>query len=196
MIKTLLSAAVVLTLFAIGCTEENDNDYHFVSYSQDGQLYCVGSSSSRIYVADIVDGGECSEDFVRQGDLYDYIGLGSSFLAPPQEPDCVTQRAYRWNLEEPAFLFIVHSLGEEGVQVVTPEESAIERRSLRMDSTCFIDFWVLPEIQQGDVFEIRLPDREVLLNINDLTSSPGGGTVSGPEPLADEILHWPRDSGA
>ena len=185
--KKLLIPAILLAFLLPGCSDNETTDkYQAVSYAEAGELYCVASSGSRINVAHIVDGGECGEDFAKQGDLYDNIESNSSFSAPAQEHDCVTQVAYSWDSDGATFLFIVHSLGADGLEILKPGESAIKRRELRTDSTCFIDFWVLSEIKEGDVFEIRLTDRTIPITIGDITSRGGGGT-SGLEPIVDEI---------
>ena len=185
--KNLLIPAILLAFLLLGCSDNEKIDkYQAVSYTEASELYCIASSGSRINVADIVDGGECGEDFAKQGDLYPNIGSSSSFSAPPQEPDCVTQVAYSWDSDGATFLFIAHSLGEDGLEILKPGESAIKRRELRTDSTCFLDFWVLSEIKEGDVFEIRLTDRTIPITIGDITSRGGGGT-SGLEPIGDEI---------
>ncbi len=185
--KNLLIPPILLAFLLPGCSDNEPIDkYQAVSYTESDELYCIASSGSRINIADMIDGGECGENFAKQGDLYDNIGNSSSFSAPPQEPDCVTQVAYSWDSDGATFLFIAHSLGEDGLEILKPGESAIKRRELRTDSTCFIDFWVLSEIKEGDVFEIRLTDRTIPITIGDITSRGGGGT-SGLEPIVDEI---------
>ncbi len=178
----------VLPVFLLlGCSaNENNDENRVVSYTEADELYCIASTGSRIEIADIVDDGECGEDFAKQGDLYSYTGSSSSFLTPPQEADCITKVAYSWRSDGASFLFMVHSLGEDELEILKPGESAIERRELRADSTCFIDFWVLSEIKEGDVFEIRLTDRTIPITIGDTTSRGGGGT-SGLEPIGDEV---------
>lgn len=179
-----LVASILAGLLLAGCAYfEWSDEYHVVSYSDGMELYCIASSGSRIYIGDIVNGGECGEDFAKQGDLYPHSESGSSFLIPPQEPDCITQFAYDWNSTGPTFLFIVHSLGEDGLEILDAGESVIERRELRRDSTCLIDFWVLSAIQERDTFKIRLADGTI-----PVTVSPGGGGVSSLKPIGNGIL--------
>ena len=183
-----LFALVALALLVLGCSDKAQNEeYQIASYTEGGQLYCIASSGSRINIADIVDGGECGEAFAKQGDLYANIGGGSSFLVPPQAPDCVTQVAYSVDADGPTFLFVVHSLGEDGVEILKPEKPTIPRNEFRRDSTCLIDFWVLSGITEGDLFEIRLTDHTIPIMIGDITSGAGAGT-SSLTPLGDELL--------
>ena len=182
-LKTHLIVAILFALLLLGCSSDDNSQVRAVSYTEAGKLYCIASSGTKVDIADIVDGGECGEDFARQGDLYDHIGSGSGFSVPPQEADCITQGAQRLSSNGPTFLYIVHSLGENGIEIRTSEESAIERRELRADSTCLIDFWVLPDAKEGDVFEIGLRDRTIPITIGDITS----GGVSGLQPISDEI---------
>ena len=185
--KKLVVPIMLLAFFSTGCSDnEEEASFQAVSYTQTGELYCIASSGARINVGHIVEGGECGEDFATQGDLYDNVGNLSSFLLPTQEPDCVTQTAFSWDSEDPTFLFIVHSLGEEGLEVLMSTESAIKRQELRKDSTCSVDFWVLSEIKEGDVFEIRLADRTIPITVGDITSR-GGGGVSSLSPIGDEV---------
>ena len=181
--KPHLIVAILIVLLLFGCSAEDTSQVRTVSYTEAGKLYCIASSGTKVDIADIVDGGECGEDFARQGDLYDHIGSGSGFSIPPQEADCITQFAQQFSLNGPTFLFILHSLGENGIEIRTSEESAIERRELRADSTCFIDFWVLPDAKEGDVFEIRLRGRTIPVTIGGITS----GGVGGFQPINDEI---------
>ena len=183
--KTHLIVAMLFALLLLGCSADDNGQVRAVSHTEAGKLYCIASSGTKVNIADIVDGGECGEDFARQGDLYDHIGSGSGFSVPPQEADCITQVAYRLSSNGPTFLFIVHSLAEDGLEIRKPGESAIERRELRADSTCFIDFWVLSGVKEGDVFEIRLRDRTIPITIGDITSR--GGGVSTLEPIGDEV---------
>ena len=186
-LKTHLIVATIFALLLLGCSVNGNSQVRAVNFTEAGKLYCVASSGSRVNIADIVAGGECGEDFVRQGDLYDHIGSGSGFSVPPEEADCTTQVATKWSVNGPSFIFIVHSLGENGIEIRTPEESVIERRELRADSRCFIDFWVLPDVREGDVFEILLSNQTIPITVGKINSSRGGGAVSGLEPIGDEV---------
>ena len=177
--KNLFLLTTLVAVFTLGCSVDENDQLTAVSYSEKGMLYCVASSESRVNIADIVAGGECGEDFARQGDLYNYIGSGSGFSVPAEDTDCITQVAYRLSSVskgDPTFLFLVHSLAEERLELRKTGESAIERRELRADSTCLIDFWVLSDAKEGDTFEIRLGERSISAAIGDITSR--GAAVS------------------
>ena len=189
--RNLFLLTTLATIFVLGCSVDENDQLTAVGYSEGGVLYCVTASGSQVNIADILEGGECGEDFARQGDLYNYIGSGSGFSAPPKDADCVTQVAYRLSsvsLGDPTFLFIAHSLAEEEFEIRKADDSTIERRALRTDSTCLIDFWILSDAKEGDMFQIRFGEHTIPITVGDITSRGGGGGVRSLSPIGDEVL--------
>lgn len=182
----LLLLTILLVVFIVGCSADNNDQLMAVSYTEKGTLYCLAASNSQFNIADIVDGGECGEDYARQGDLYDYMGSGSGFWVPPSETTCETQYAVRLTPGGPTFFFITHSLSDVGIEIHKAGESAIESRQLRENATCSVDFWVFSDPVEGDMLELRLGERTIPITIGDITAR-GGGGVSSLEPIGDQI---------
>lgn len=183
-IKKIYILTILLVGILLACSKSDEGGQTFGYTADTGELYCVAISESRVDVAEILEGGECGEKFLKQGDLYEPMGSGGSFPLPAQTPDCKLQIANKYFADGPIFLFIIHSLGEEGIELLKQEKPEINRRHLKTDSTCSIDYWILSEANEDDVYAISLEGRTIPIIIGDITSK-GAGGVSTPSTVTD-----------
>ncbi len=197
--KVIVSFALTALVWSLaaGCSSSSDDSESVVmpliSYEHSGQMYCIATSTDRVFIAEIGEGGECGEEFAAAGDMYEPMGMGAGFnVGSAVLDESVIQEAKAWySAPGPIFFFVSYpsdgqspELRSADADTEYPFTSMIEGDHVSVAVT------MIPKTDPEDAFELRVGDQLTPITISDLWVGGVGGfsEIDGPITIGREIV--------